>query len=622
MSIRQAEVDLADQGLILIQGRNNDDPAFDSNGAGKSTIFESICWNLFEKTVRGLSSKEIVNLNVGKNTSVILDLRDDDGSHIRIARYREHREHKNNVYIYKDNKNITPKSNKDSNLLIEDIVQMDYQTFTNSILFGQGLIKTFSVATDKEKKEILEKMLQMDEIKKCLEVAKRRLTEEKDKLTEIEAEESKTQQLIEEIEDTIEQLKLAEVEQTQKAEEELKELEEELKNVQAELQEHIENSEDYSETLEQLRKAQKLLQKKIDKYDEYEETKSSLKSDITATERDLRRLKRELDELEYEMEKIAEGKGTNCPACGQEISEETIEQSLRHVAVKLKDKKAEIEQTTSALEELNDDLDKIVKVLKKKEKYEEQMDEIKGEISEINAFIKSDENLRRNYEKQINNLNGSIQRIKSNMGKTYKKMIEQKSEQVKTLRAQIKGFDERKKLVETEIENLKFWVEAFGNAGIKSYLLDSVTPFLNERANRYLNRLAGNTTMVEFTTQTRLASGEMRDKFEIKISNVYGGNSYIANSTGERRRIDLAISLALQDLVMSRSNAKFNILLYDEIFDGLDAVGCENAIQLLQEMQQRVESIFVITHNDILKSYFDKYLVVTKEDGETKIHRE
>jgi DNA repair exonuclease SbcCD ATPase subunit len=101
-----------------------------------------------------------------------------------------------------------------------------------------------------------------------------------------------------------------------------------------------------------------------------------------------------------------------------------------------------------------------------------------------------------------------------------------------------------------------------------------------------------------------------------------GGDSYESNSTGERRRIDLAISLALQDLVMSRANGRLNVLLYDEIFDGLDAVGCENAIQLLHDMQKSVETIYVITHNDILKSYFDKFLVVTKENGATRVHRE
>jgi len=57
MSIRYAEVNLANQGLVLLQGVNQDSPAFDSNGAGKSSIFEALTYVLFEKTIRGLAGK-------------------------------------------------------------------------------------------------------------------------------------------------------------------------------------------------------------------------------------------------------------------------------------------------------------------------------------------------------------------------------------------------------------------------------------------------------------------------------------------------------------------------------------------------------------------------------------
>jgi DNA repair exonuclease SbcCD ATPase subunit len=212
--------------------------------------------------------------------------------------------------------------------------------------------------------------------------------------------------------------------------------------------------------------------------------------------------------------------------------------------------------------------------------------------------------------------------MKEEMKKSYESIINQKEEELKTIESKIKELKLQKTEVETRADNLKFWVDAFGNAGIKSYLLDSVTPFLNNKANEYLSKLAGSTMRIEFSTQTRLANGELRDKFEIRLLNNVGGDSYESNSEGEKRRIDLAISLALQDLIRSRSNSKLNILLYDEIFDSLDSVGCENAIQLLTEMQDKVESIFVITHNDILKTYFDKYLIVTKEEGSTSVRKE
>ena len=54
MAIRTATVELDQQGLVLIKGDNQDNPNFQSNGAGKSTIVESLVYALFGRTIRGV----------------------------------------------------------------------------------------------------------------------------------------------------------------------------------------------------------------------------------------------------------------------------------------------------------------------------------------------------------------------------------------------------------------------------------------------------------------------------------------------------------------------------------------------------------------------------------------
>lgn len=620
MSVRRAEIDLANQGLVLIQGQNLDDPAFDSNGAGKSTIFEGLCYALFDKTVRGLSGNEVVNRNIGKNCLSQLDFRDDDGTPYRISRYRAHNEHKNHVYIFKDGVNITPKSTKDANALIEELFQFDYATFTNSILFGQGLVKMFSVATDAEKKAILEKMLQIDMFKKCQEVAKRRLAAKKTEAEKVERDLTRTADLITEVERTIASLEEAELEEKARAKEEAERLTEELKKAQKELAE-FKSSVD-PEALENLNQLRDRIDAKLKEFKEVEDALKDLKADLAINVREIKRKRQEIEELTAESEKIAAGVGTACPACGQPISQESVVDSLRHVMKKIAILKQEVANLEETQAELLGDAEKLEKHLSKKAKYEEQRNVVSGEISEIAASIRAEASLRKAMERRVSDLEDSIARVREKAGKTYQPLIAEKQKQRDELILKKEELSKEQAVLSTEMEQLSFWVDAFGNAGIKSYLLDSVTPFLNKRANYYLSKLAGNTTQIEFSTQTRLATGELRDKFEVRILNSVGGDSYESNSTGERRRIDLAISLALQDLVMTRSKGRLNVLLYDEIFDGLDAIGCENAILLLQEMQKSVESIFVITHNDILKSYFDRFLIVTKENGETKVRKE
>ncbi len=295
---------------------------------------------------------------------------------------------------------------------------------------------------------------------------------------------------------------------------------------------------------------------------------------------------------------------------------------MRHIQNKIQEVDHKIKELQKKELDTQKEIDKFSEQVSKYKKYEEKYELVRDELSQTQANIVSNSKLKKALLSNIDTLKKSAENIELDMKKSYEDIILQKELSLQEIINEINNLQTNKKDLDDKIENLKFWVESFGNSGIKSYLLDSVTPFLNNKTNEYLSKLAGSTMRIEFSTQTRLANGELRDKFEIQLLNQVGGNSYESNSEGEKRRIDLAISLALQDLIRSRSNSKLNILLYDEIFDSLDSVGCENAIQLLTDIQGKVDSIFVITHNDILKSYFDKYLQVVKENGSTSVKKE
>jgi len=111
----------------------------------------------------------------------------------------------------------------------------------------------------------------------------------------------------------------------------------------------------------------------------------------------------------------------------------------------------------------------------------------------------------------------------------------------------------------------------------------------------------------------------MRDKFSVDVKNMNGDSEYRGNSGGEKRRVDIAINMALQDLVTSRSNKSMDLIVYDEVFDGLDATGCEAVIELLQDKAKVFGTVLVVTHNDNLKQLFTKSMTVTKRAGSTLV---
>ena len=81
MSIGEATIDLNNQGYVTIEGLNiNPDDRAESNGSGKSSIFEAIVWCLTGNTIRG--NKNVVNTYGDGTCKVTLKLKVDNHEYI------------------------------------------------------------------------------------------------------------------------------------------------------------------------------------------------------------------------------------------------------------------------------------------------------------------------------------------------------------------------------------------------------------------------------------------------------------------------------------------------------------------------------------------------------------
>ncbi len=619
-----------------------------------SSVFNGITFALFEKTTRDLSANDYINEAVGKGMCIILDFIGDDQHHYRIARHRKDGEFKNDTLLFQDKKNITAKSNKDTNQLIEKIIHVDFLTFTNSILFGQGIIKTFTMATDSEKKKILDKILKLDVWSKALEEAKSELKDNKEQLADVDYKIENKGNLIDSKQSSVDQIKLKSEDHKKQIEKEIKQLKQNVRDEKSSQKNKVNGLENqldkyqtrlcdldkvnYSEELNKLNDSLKDIREKLNDLKKVDKSLDKLKARIISSTSDKHHTTLKINELKAKYKEIKSGVGSSCPVCGQDITEEGISGSLEHIVQEgkkfkevLKGIQADIDRLEKEKESLEDSLSVFDELESKERNLLSKISEFKEKEKsstrqkamledEIQWVIDHIEEIRQG--KEIMHLEQQVERRQKELdSNSYEDFVKDTKKEIDQLIKSQKELELDKADLIVDKKNLEFAVSAFGNSGIKSYILDSVTPYLNKRANYYISKLTGGTTEIEFTTQTKLANGEYRDKFDVQINNHIGGSSYKKNSTGERKRVDLAISLALQDLVMNRSNSKFNFLLYDECFDGLDDIGCENVIDLLQEMQKKIPSIFVITHNETLKSFFEHTLLVTKKDKETKVKK-
>ncbi|MCK9556202.1 SMC family ATPase [bacterium] len=165
MGISEQTFEIYDNGLYMIVG---------PNGSGKSTRLEALIWCIFGKTVRGnLTNSDIINEKAGRNCLVEVYFEYMNNSWF-IRRTIKHDELKNSLMIFKDNVDYTRKSISETEDLISEIFG-DYDMFVSTIFFPQQFSNTFLDMSDKEQKDLFEKILNFNEIRNNCESCKKKM---------------------------------------------------------------------------------------------------------------------------------------------------------------------------------------------------------------------------------------------------------------------------------------------------------------------------------------------------------------------------------------------------------------------------------------------------------------
>lgn len=625
MSVESASTNLTDKGLVLIQGTNDDDDSFESNGSGKSTMFsEAVTWCITGKTIRDMKPDKVINRTAKKNCMVKTSILDDNGDVYQVERYRKHAQHGNHVLVFRNGVNITAKSDTDTNKLIEDLIGMDYLTFTNSIMFGQGISKMFASTTDAEQKKILEQMLQIDVFRKCQEKAKEKAESKRDKVSELSISLNEALSLKTKSENNISELQDAEIQLSANVKYKVRELNSLLGSCIEDLESCEVDRTNLVVDKGALKMHEERLLKSLEKYKDGEAEESRLKISIGSSQRAISNAEKSIRDLTKRLDDIVSGADIpkTCVACGQSIPAEDTSHVQNHLKDSIKSVRGDLQEEQDLEEHLRDKLAAASKRLEGKADLEASIREIQDGIRDINKDMKYSDSRKLSLEESIDYAKRQIVEQEQRLNTTYAPLINKEIEAVKELDKAIKKYTIEVNKAKDELSKYEFWVNAYGNQGIKSVLLDSVTPFLNQRCSYYTSKLTGSSIDVTFNTQTTLKNGEKRDKFSVDIDNTNGDEGYDGNSGGEKRRVDIAINMTLQDLVLSRTRKKLDFIVYDECFDGLDSIGCENVIHLLHERVKSCGTVYVITHSDNLKQLFSKSVRVRKSDGKTIVEDE
>lgn len=611
-SYKDLELDFTrTQGLILVRGNLPQSSESSSNGSGKSSMYNSILWSLYGKMPNGDSGDSVINSQAGKGTSVILEFKQ-NGHLYRVERYRKHKEYKNKVLLFEDNKDITSPSNKDTDKHIVEIIKMSEDTMLNSIVFGSNNMVSFVNATDKQRKEMLEELTGIQVYQKALDLVK---DDAKNASESSQVLDKDLQGVISRVESNnalTSQYKasMASYEQTKSG------YETKLKNAT------VDNI-DTKALNEQLKSNQKVIndlqvKKQSIKLKDFDNTKlNQVTSTMSSVKYNFNQDKKKMQDLAGQIKSIQSSPKSYCQLCGSLLDKDHKQKEINSLTQQGKDIRREYNTLLQQAPQLKETYDTLLAQQQQVSEYNAGIIDKQNELQEqINTFIQSNneiQNKLNNYQSELDNINWLKKQL-NNLQVPAKPNIVASDE----LNKQKKDIEQQQAELEAKQAQLNKLTDVFGLKGVKSHVLGSVLPFVNKRVEHYLDILTEGKFNAFISSKSTTKSGSVNEKMSIDIISQDTGSEYSELSSGEQRRVDLAISLSLQDYLLSKM-PDINLLVMDEILDNLDGAGIQAVMQILQEKAKTVDTILVISHNEGLKDNFEKSILVEKVDGISKI---
>lgn len=602
MSYSHSELELTNLGYTIVSGKNNCkvDSSL-SNGSGKSSIFNAICYALTGETTQGLKNN-VENIYADPDDCwVELDFNVDNDNFI----IRRIKTPYSNMKLWCNGVDISGKGIKESTKVLNDYIpDLTSMLIGSIIILGQGLPYRFADNHPGGRKEVLEKLTKSDfMIQSIREKLDNRQLELKSLLrTHEDSRVAKNTQLelyTAQINNYNNELKEYEQYSNDIIDEKLVSIKQSINkclglmgtlglkktNLENELIALDKDKNDYILSRNDLLNTQKI--------NDINNSMNELNENITNDKIEIKSLEKEIKRLDSITD--------ICPTCGQKIPNvQKIDTSeLKNKLNEYKNLNKTHNDKLSELKTLyNNETKSLISAFELKlnelnEKYTTKKSELKSlelDMNNNNSMYQSllkDElkfsNLKTNYTKLISNI------------KTTNELISNIENELKVLSVSITDDNDRLRVIQDLITLTK--------REFRGILLENVINYMNMKVKQYSQKVFNN-DLLSFT---------LNDNY---IDIMFNGKYYEALSGGEKQKVDIIIQLALRDLLSNNIGIHSNILILDEIFDNLDSVGCQNVMNLISDIQD-IDSIFIISHHvsDLQISYDTEIVVEKGENG-------
>lgn len=602
-----AELSLKEMGYSIVSGKNNMgiDGAV-SNGSGKSSIFNAICFALTGETAQGLSNN-VENIYTDPNDCWVEVEFTADNDEFVVRRYKTPR---SDMKIYINGEDRSGKGIKESQQILSNYLpDLTSRLIGSIIILGQGLPYKFTYNAPSARKTILENLTKSDymvqTIKDKLDARKedlrQRLRLYEDKRVEIDTQRKIYSDRLTKLNKELDEYN--ECSSDCDVDEQLSEIEERLSQYEVNLKELNKKKNNLN------KKINNILTKKsslVSKGNELLNSKLEfVEKDLSKSRSDVIECKSNEKQLEQELKKI-ESIVDICPTCGQKIP------NVHKIdTTELKSKLQSAKLITKSILEAEDSLKKT-----KQKIINDHNNEMNASLKTYDADVDVVKTEMNSIEVDINNINKlqqmdikSVERLK-HIQENYSKVISEIYE-VDSLLTKLYA---EKTSVESSIidvnEHLRTVQDliTLAKREFRSALLVNVVAYMDKKAKEYSVDVFGNESLSIVVDDNYI---------DVLLNNKY----YEALSGGEKQKVDIIIQLVLRDLLSNQLNIHSNILVLDEGLDFLDSRGSEAILNLIQNKLSDVESMFIISHHveELNISYDTKIQVEKGSDGISNI---
>lgn len=624
-----------DTGTTLLLGRNDDSVSADDNGAGKSSIAEALRWVLFGETVRSQIDKSLSVEHVlrkGAKTATVGLNALVDGQKLSVHRRRTKAIGRLEVSYAKK-----LAKGKEAEELLSSILGINVLQFANLVHLDGSYPYLFAPSTDKNRKEILANLVDIAIVEQMQALVKARLVPIEAETDVLERQRDKWLAVKARAEATRDDKR----EEGKEVKKRLADVLDKLldaRQIRAEVKCEV-GSLEANQSMDTV-----LLDGDIDDLQkEHDDTRVSLAGAQAELDRirdtflrkDIEEAEDRIDSVEEKVNirkaRIAEMQALQregkCPRCGQDTHTigtadiETLTSQTERLLY-------ELEGKTDALEELQAKRAFAIaeKLTERKDLFnaEKQLAETiracrekaKKAASEATRDIREARNRLEEADALVNRYELAKQTEKTNLSALKKIVLEAKAE-IEEADTFIGAGESQIEILRQQTVDLEFWKKGFGPKGVPSLFIETVLPQISSRIQKYADILTGGDVIVTLRAYRETKSKTLQEAIQISAVNLKGASVYGANSTGERNRIDMAVTLGLIEYFRDMGVFDSNLLVCDEIFDGLDNTGVEQALIALRE--SAIPSIVVISHHEHLKPLFPKTVYAHKKDGVTEI---